>query len=203
MPSKKKKTKVISEPKEKAPLPEASASAMAKEVKDYINENYKNYIDYSYSTIEMWPAAADDSLAEMHKFAAQWEAFFAFADRVTGAKGKGFPHKEVKMYEEITSQVATLVNEDKEFWTELRAKVIPLYSPPGAADQISEEAKKRQKYWNSRWQSIKFWYDPLAMEVKTSKLQRVVDADGNPGEIRSREVISQRVIPPGFVIHVQ
>ena len=173
--------------KAKKLVPDVDIVKVAENVKAYINRDKLNQVDYDYKNIEMYPSPEDEELKEIAQFSAQFSAVFDFADSITGKKGENFPDGLVKQFEEKIAEIAGLVNDDKAFWEELRAEVVPLY-----------ERSEEYEYWKTRWKSISLFYDPVGMDVVVTK--RFTNAE--TGKVVKREPISKRSLPSGLAIKV-
>jgi len=172
--------------------PEINMESIVREIKQAINDDKFSQIDYDRKALEVWPDSGDEAYPEMRSYAAQWEEFCNYVEEVTDNDGKGFPEKIQKLFKAKDKEITEAVNNDKDFWEKLRAEVLPYY-----------DRCKEKDYWeNDRWKSIDFWYDPIGLEVKTDRVERVMNADMTLGEIRSRTPVSQRTIPPGFTIRI-
>jgi hypothetical protein len=171
--------------------PEVNIELLVKEVEQAINDEKLDQIDYDRKALEIWPDSGNDAYPEMKKYAAQWEEFCDHVELVTDNDGKGFPEDIQKLFKAKDTEIAEAVNKDADFWQKLREEVIPYY-----------DRCKEKDYWNERWLSIDFWYDPIGMEVTTNRIERVMNADMTLGEVKSRSLVSQRTIPCGFVIRI-
>lgn len=187
--------------------PRIDVSAAAQEVKSILDTEKMDLIDWGYSDIECYPDPSDDAYPVLKAFAGQWAEFFDYADEHTQEDGTGFPEEIAKKYESVLAEVADNVNADQEFWSRIRAAVMPLYEIPGEAIERAEgEAKEKlaakqvalAEKWKNRWQAIKLFYDPVGINVVTTRILR----DKESGKIKHRESVSKRSIPQGFVIKV-
>jgi hypothetical protein len=181
------KTKQFIEERGKELLPKVDVQLAAEDVKTYILRDKFNQVDYDYKTIEMYPPPGDEELEELSYFAKQFSSVFDFADEVTGKDGENFPEDLINKYEDKISEVARLVNADKEFWAALREEVVPLY-----------EKSDEYDYWKTRWVSISMFYDPVGMDVVVTK--RFTNAD--TGKVVKREPVSKRSLPAGFAVKI-
>lgn len=174
--------------------PKVDIEKATSEVRTYIDSKKMDLIDWGYEKIESYPDPDDDNLPELKRFAAMWNDFFSYADTVTEDDGKGFPHEVVERYEAIVSQVEVAVNSDDDFWSRIRGEVLPLYLPPEGKKTDPVVAKK----WDDRWKKIKFFYDPVGMEVVTTQMW----TNKATKERKRGDVIRKRKLPPGFVIRI-
>jgi hypothetical protein len=172
---------------EKEFYPEVDVEKAAAEVKALIDREKMNHVDYSVDRIEIYPAPKDENLPELCAFAAQWEEVFAHGDLVTGEDGERFPHASVARFEEALSRVSLVVNADSAFWKRIHEEIVPLYDRASDYDE-----------WKKRWLRAKIWYDPVAINIQTTRVERVKGS----GEERSREPFSKRTLPPGFVVSI-
>ena len=184
------------------PVPKVDVEKFAKEVKKFLNVEKMNLVDPGRTAIEAWPKPTDRKYPEMKSFALQWKELFDYADRVTGAKGEGFPHEAAAEFEAKLEAAQDLVNQDAEFWQKLRAEVLPLYGTTkfvkGADGGVEAKNVEADKGWAQRWKKVKVFYDPIDMDVTTKKFMK----NKITGEKTFVEVISDRTIPQGFVVKV-
>lgn len=173
-----------------AMLSTVNAHKCAEEVKSYIYAEKFNHIDYGYSKIEMYPSPQDKSNPELYNFSQQWEDVFDWADKIVLEDGSNFPNEEVSKLETKAKEIEKIVNDDIVFWTKLRDEVIPIY----------ERSKEYETVWKNRWKSIRFWYDPVGINVKTTK--KIINKCTGQ-QIGESEVINSKELPPGFVISIQ
>lgn len=168
--------------------PQVDVVRAAEEIKKYIDKVKLDHVDYGKPNIEMHPNPEDTpvDMPEVESFVNQWEKLFDKADKVTEEDGAGFPEEEVRLFEHKINEVSDLVNEDEEFWDALREEVIPLY-----------DRSPEYETWKKHWKYIKINYDPIPIRVVVTKKT----PDPSTGKIKE-EVVSDRVIPPGFVIKV-
>lgn len=171
--------------------PEIDVDVIVNEIKQAINDNKMDQIDYDRKSLEIWPDSTSDTYPELKLYAAQWESFCGHIEEVADNDGNGIPEDVLNLFRDKDTQIKNDVNSDVEFWTKLREEIIPYY-----------EGSKEKEYWNDRWKSIDFWYDPIGLEVTTNKVERVMNADMTLGEVKNKSLISQRTIPPGFVIRI-
>lgn len=180
-------------------IPRVDVEKAAAEIMGFIDREKMNHVDYAYTKIEMWPSPEDPLLSECGQFVKQWDELFEYADTVTDDDGNGFPNETVLKFEEELKKVETRVNEDTPFWSKLRSVIMPLYDR--AKDRKFNTGGRwdsSEVDWEERWRSIKLWYDPIAMQVQSTKLMRNVVTS----EIVSRQTVSSRIIPTGFVIDI-
>lgn len=168
--------------------PQVDTARAAEEIKSYIDKVKLDHVDYGQPKIEMHPnpEEAPVNMPEVKSFMAQWEELFDKADKTTEEDGTGFPEDEVLLFEQKTNEIADLVNEDDGFWETLREEVIPLY-----------DRSPEYETWKKHWKYIKIHYDPIPIRVVVTKKT----PDPHTGKIKE-EVVSDRVIPPGFVVKV-
>lgn len=167
--------------------PDFDMDKIVEEFKRYFDGKKMDLVDYSYVNIQAYPPPKDPAYPEMGKFAAQWERLFEYADE-TYESEEGFPEELVARFEEATREIARRVNEDKAFWEKIRGEIIPLYDKSPYYDE-----------WKKRWAKIEIFYYPEELAVKVTKRFR----NKATGELsQGGEVITEKVMPPGFVINV-
>lgn len=174
-----------------APKPEADTDKLACEIKAYLEKNWINLVDYGYWNIQTYPDPQDDTYPELKKFAGQWDEFFKHADEVFPKDG--FPTALADEFEAVTRSALGKVNDDTAFWEQMRKNVLPMY----------DRSKEKEK-WQERWKSINFFYYPEPLHVKTTGGYAIKNI--KTGQIRKRvldEVITDKVMPPGFVIEIR
>jgi hypothetical protein len=180
------------------------ARKFADEVKSFLCTRKADLIDNRdpAAAIECWPDPDDGSCPEMSRVASLWEELFEYADGVTGDDGGGFPDDAAKQYEAEIQNVADMVNADESFWKEIRAEVLPLYRggqfKKTGGGNVEFSQNEGPSPWDRRWKSVKIFYDPIGMQVTTTKY--IVNK--KTGERKKEGVVSDRTIPPGFVIKV-
>jgi hypothetical protein len=174
---------------ETIPKPDVDAGKMADEVKSYIKKNKMNFIDYKGSDIQAYPPPDDPEYPELSKFAAQWAGFFDYADGVK----EGFPEGVVAVFEAKNQEVADAVNSDSQFWESLRGELLPLY-----------ERSKDYDKWKGRWRKIGFWYYPEAIPLATTMRWMAMDKQTKElkRQVGKSELISHKILPPGFVVEI-
>lgn len=170
------------------PKPDINVNKVATEIKLFIDKKKMDMIDYGYTKIQAFPNPEDPDYPELSKFAAQWNAFFDYADAQPE-----FPEELVAEFEAANTKVAEAVNGDAQFWEAIRQKVLPLY-----------EKSPAYEAWKRRWSSVGIWYYPEAFPIATTMKWMVADAKTK--QIKRQhgesELVSSRVLPPGFVIEV-
>jgi hypothetical protein len=167
--------------------PEIDVVKAAGEVKAYLDRKKFDLVDWTYTAMECYPDPHDPDTPELAKFAAMWEEFFDYADGLQiDNDGKGFPNEIAKRYEDLQKTVEDAVNADGDYWSRIRDEVLPLYVQPKSEKLAS---------WRERWKSISLFYDPIGLEVTTTRVL-------NTGLDRKRELVRKTNLPPGFVIKV-
>jgi hypothetical protein len=155
------------------------------------------------AAIECWPDPDNEELPEMYRAAKQYEAMLDYAESVTvDDDGAGFPKELADQYDAELAKVASVVNADSSFWERIRAEVMPLYKtgkfeagPGGGPKFVPNEGPSP---WDKRWKSVKVFYDAVGLQVKTTQYM----TNKKTGERKKVGVVSDREIPPGFVIKV-
>lgn len=177
--------------------PSVDEDKLAEEIKSYLDKNKNDGVDYKQRVFELWPSPDDDSLPEIKRFSSQFSKVFEYADKITGDNGENFPEDLVSQYDDCLVRVESIINSDDAFWSRIREAVLPLYDRlrdnPGATDH---EKALHEEWTQKRWRGVRIFYDPIGMEVKTTKKMRGKDSQ----KVYCEEVISRRIIPAGLVI---
>lgn len=177
--------------------PSVDEAALAVEIKACIDSEKINGVDYKSRVFQIFPDPQDAAMPEVSSISRQFAEVFNYADSVTGENGEDFPNDLIKEYEACLERVAGLVNSDTAFWAKVRAEVLPLYDRLRDNPHSTEKELALYEEWTQRrWRGIKLFYDPVGMEVKTTKLQRGVETN----KIYSRELFRHSIIPEGLVI---
>jgi hypothetical protein len=175
--------------------PKINVKKVSSEVKAYLYSKKMDLIDWGYTSIECYPEVGDQNTPELNKFAKMWEGFFDYSDTVTQDDGSGFPNDVVQRYEILLQKVEEAVNGDSDYWTKIRAEVLPFYLPP---EESKGKLVQDLSSWKDRWNAIKLFYDPVGMEVVTTQIL----TNQATGERRRGNVVSRRMLKAGFVIRV-
>lgn len=181
-----------------APKPKIDTEKASQEVKNFIDRNKMNKIDWGTNEIEMYPHPCDESLPELSLFATQWEKFFAYAETLTiDEDGTGFPKESVSKFEAVLKEIEDKVNNDKEYWDRIRSEVMPLYESPKGIEPNPKTMAVLEK-WKNRWKAVHLFYDVMDLRVRTTQMW----TNKKTGERTRGDVISERDLPAGFVIKV-
>lgn len=180
------------------PSPTVDVQAAAEEVKKFLDSKKMDLIDWGYVNIECYPDPNDDAYPVLKDFAKQWEGFFSYAETLTiDNDGTGFPEDLVNEFEAKLAEVKDAVNGDEAYWAEIRKQVLPMYRPPEGVE-IKPKMQQMMDAWAQRWRSVDLFYDVMGLEVTTTQMW----TNKITGERRRGDVISERTMPPGFVIKV-
>ena len=180
------------------PSPTVDVQAAADEVKRFLDGKKMDLIDWGYVNIECYPDPEDDEYPVLKGFAKLWEDLFSYAETLTiDNDGTGFPEDLVNEFEAKLAEIKDAVNSDEAYWGGIRAAVLPMYRPPEGVE-IKPKMKAMMDAWEQRWKAVDLFYDVMGLEIQTTKMW----TNKQTGERRRGEIISQRTMPPGFVIKV-
>jgi len=181
------------------PKPNANIEAAADEVKNFLDGKKFELVDWGYWSIECYPDPDDKAMPALQDFARQWEEFFEYAEPLTGEDGKGFPQELSEEYEHELRKIENAVNSDKEYWAKIQEEILPLYQPPiGVNLDEKPELKAVLGKWQERWKGVSLHYDAMELEVKTTQMW----TNKSTGKRRRGDVLSERLMPAGFVVKV-
>lgn len=182
--------------------PQIDVEKCGTEIKNFLHKKKFDMIDYSYVDIEAYPSPDDPDYPELAKFAAAQKDFYVeyekcivdlpeteevnslkdVMDRLPDNLGQ-----ELKQYDDLMAQVEAAVNNDKEFWGELRKVILPLY-----------ERSPHFEAWQQRWQKIELSYDPIGLDVVTTQMW----TNPETGERIRGDVLRKTEYPAGFVVKI-
>ncbi len=190
----------------KTQLEDLDSELVSRDIKKYLDDNKMNMVDNKRATIQVYPNPEDPKYPNLTKFAKICSDIFDFGD-VTFDQFLS-PDELFDCFEAKMRECQKNVNEDKEFWENIRTDVMPLYAPP-------EEFKDSEKWASrfatfkifseNRWQKMELKYDPeplgvkvthktsMAKNIKTGEIRDCVEVD---------KVISDHIMPPGFMIDI-
>ena len=183
-------------------LNKISVESLKEDLKRYLNDDKLNMIDTKRDIIQVYPNPQDLKYPNLKDFAEVISEIFDFGD-VTFDKYLA-PESLYEEFENKMKEAEKAVNKDKEFWKTLKEEMIKYYEPMPECKDL-KKWKVYEQWKNNRWKKMELRYDPEPLPVRSIHKKNLVK-NVKTGEIVREEevnqVISDRIIPAGFMIDI-